>query len=220
MSDSNYNIQAVLFDLDGTITDPKEGIINSVLYAVEQSGLKEENPETLDCFIGPPLHLSFQKRYHVNEEDSFEMVKKYREYYAQKGIFECHLYKGVEELIKKLFEADIFLSLATSKPIKYANQLLEHFHLDDYFDFTAGSNMDGTRTDKKEVIAFALENIPPFDPQEILMIGDREFDIEGAQHHHLLTAWAEWGYGKSEIIKPLSPHFIYQNPLDLIKVLF
>ena len=210
------DFQAVLFDLDGTITDPKEGIINSILYAVKKKGFNEENPNELDCFIGPPLHTSFQKRYQVTESEAFEMVSLYREYYAKKGIFECYLYDGIRELLEQLFEADVFLSLATSKPIVYADQLLRHFDLEGYFSFTAGSNMDGSRTDKKEVIAFALDHIPSFEKDEILMVGDREFDIEGGNYHHLKTAWAAWGYGEEDIILAHQPDFIFQSAAEMV----
>jgi len=210
--------KAVLFDMDGSITDPKEGIINSVLYAAKKSGIEEKNPETLDSFIGPPLHVSFQKRYGLTEEEAFEMVRLYRVYYADKGMLQCYLYDGIEELIKQLFDEGVFLSLATSKPIGYANEILEHFGLDSYFSFTAGALMDGKRTDKKEVIQYALENIPAFEKEDILMIGDREFDVEGGQFHHLQTAWAAWGYGKPEILKPLKPHYIFETPAEVLKL--
>lgn len=210
-------IQAVLFDLDGTITDPKQGIINSVLYAAQQFGFEENDVESLNEFIGPPLHHSFQKRYGVSEEEAFKMVDQYRVYYADKGIFECHLYDGIKDTIKELFEKDIFLSLATSKPVFYADKLLVHFGLDQYFSFTAGSEMDGSRTDKKEVIQFAIDHIPPFEKDEILMVGDREFDISGGKHHGLITAWAKWGYGKESEILDLKPNMIIEEPLKLIE---
>ena len=211
------DFQAVFFDLDGTITDPKEGIINSVLYAAKQFGFEETDVESLNEFIGPPLHHSFQKRYGVNEEESFKMVDQYRVYYADKGIYECYLYDGIEDTLSALFEKGVFLSLATSKPVFYADKLLVHFGLDKYFSFTAGSEMDGSRTDKKEVIQFALDNIPPFEKEEILMIGDREFDILGGQHHGLKTAWAKWGYGTDGEILVLKPDTIINKPLELIE---
>jgi len=211
------NFQAVLFDLDGTITDPKEGIINSVLYAAKQFGFEENDVASLNEFIGPPLHHSFQKRYGVNEEESFKMVDQYRVYYADKGIYECHLYDGIEETLAALFDKGVFLSLATSKPVFYADKLLVHFGLDKYFSFTAGSEMDGSRTDKKEVIQFALDHIPPFEKEEILMIGDREFDITGGQFHELTTAWAKWGYGNESELLALDPDYILENPLEMIK---
>lgn len=216
---NRFPFQAVLFDLDGTIIDPKEGIYNSILFAVKEFGLEEKHPETLDSFIGPPLHHSFQGRYKLNETEAKEIVRLYRVYYADKGIFECTLYEGVEELIQKLFEQNIFMSLATSKPVVYADQLMKHYELDRYFDFTAGALMDGKRTDKKEVIQFALDHIPPFQKDQILMLGDREFDIDGGKHHGLETAYARWGYGVDEVVMQSNPDFVFDLPLDLLKEL-
>jgi phosphoglycolate phosphatase len=213
------NIKAVLFDLDGTIIDPREGIINSILYAVKEFGLAEPQPETLNCFIGPPLQHSFKKRYQLSDEDAMEMVRIYRVYYADKGIFECHLYDEIEELLQQLFDKNIFLSLATSKPVIFADQLMKHFQLDKYIEFTAGALMDGKRTDKKEVIQFALENIPPFKNDEILMLGDREFDIDGGKFYQLKTAWAKWGYGVEEVLIKSEPDVILNAPLELLSII-
>lgn len=213
---NNFPYQVVLFDLDGTIIDPKEGIINSILYAIKEFGLEENQIDTLDSFIGPPLHHSFQKRYQLNEIDAMEVVRLYRVYYAEKGIYECHLYPQIEELIKNLFEQKVFMSLATSKPGGYADQLMRYFDLDKYFDFTAGALMDGKRTDKKEVIQFALDHIPPFDKESILMLGDREFDIDGGKHHGLQTAYARWGYGEDEVVLKSNPNFVLDTPLELL----
>ncbi len=216
MSKAKY--QAVLFDLDGTITNPAGGIINAILYSAKEHGLQENKPEELISFIGPPLHLSFQQRYNTSESKAFEMVKTYREYYGKKGIFECYLYDGIVQLIETLHEQGVFLSLATSKPVFYAQQLIEHFQLDAFISFVGGSNMDGSRTDKKEVIAYALDNIPPFSTNDILMIGDREFDIVGGQHFGLGTAWAKWGYGSTHIVSPLAPMYTFYKPLDVLDI--
>lgn len=210
------DIQAVLFDLDGTIIEPKQGIVNSILYAVKEFGLKENHPQSLTEFIGPPLQYSFKNRYNLSDGDAKEVVRLYRIYYADKGIFECHLYPQMLELIKKLFEEDIFLALATSKPIGYADQLLKHFELDAYFEFTAGAELDGTRTDKIEVIQYALDHIPPFEADQILMLGDREFDIDGGNFHNLQTAYAQWGYGDDAIVLKSKPDLILKQPLDLL----
>ena len=212
------SFQAVLFDLDGTITNPQEGIINSILYAAKQFDFTDSNEKgELDFFIGPPLHQSFQKRYHVSEEVSFEMVKEFRVYYPDKGIFECYLYDGIAETIAYLYNQNVFLSLATSKPVGFANQLLDHFGLAESISFTAGALMDGKRTDKKEVIQFALDNIPDFAKENILMIGDREFDIIGGKHHGLQTAWAKWGFGTEEELLPLNPDYIFSSASKIIE---
>ncbi|NPD47824.1 MULTISPECIES: HAD hydrolase-like protein [unclassified Lentimicrobium] len=210
------DFQAVLFDLDGTIIDPKEGIINSILYAAQEFGKEEKHPESLDSFIGPPLQHSFKNRYNLFDEEAMEMVRLYRVYYAKQGIYQCHLYDGIEEVIKGLFERGVFMALATSKPTKYADQLMRHFNLESYFDFTAGANLDGSRTDKIEVIQYALDQIPPFEEESILMLGDREFDIEGGNFHGLKTAYARWGYGDDKVVLKCKPDYILDKPLDLI----
>jgi len=215
---NSFPFQAVLFDLDGTIIDPKQGIINSIMYAIKEYGLEENNPETLDSFIGPPLQHSFQKRYGLGDDEAMELVRLYRVYYAKKGIFESYLYPGIEALIKNLFQQNIFMSLATSKPIKYADDLMRHFNLDPYFEFTAGALMDGKRTDKIEVIQYALDHIPPFEKEEILMLGDREFDIDGGKHHGLHTAYARWGYGLDKVIIKSNPNYILDSPMELLDI--
>lgn len=210
------DFQAVLFDLDGTITDPKEGIINSILYAVKEFGKEEKHPHTLDSFIGPPLQHSFKNRYNLLDDEAAEMVRLYRVYYAEHGIFQCHLYEGIEQLIKGLSERGVFMALATSKPIKYADQLMRHFNLESYFDFTAGANLDGSRTEKIEVIQYGLDQIPPFETEKILMLGDREFDIEGGNFHGLNTAYARWGYGDDKVVLKCNPDYVLDKPLDLL----
>lgn len=215
---NNFPFQAVLFDLDGTIIDPKEGIINSIFYAAKEFGLEEKHPETLNSFIGPPLHQSFQNRYQLSEMDAMEVVRLYRLYYSEKGIFECHLYDGIEELIKTLFDLNVFMSLATSKPVGFADRLMKYYDLDSYIEFTAGALMDGKRTDKKDVIQFALDHIPTFDKRSVLMLGDREFDIDGGKHHGLQTAYARWGYGVDEIVLNSDPDFVLDSPLELLKI--
>lgn len=135
----------ILFDLDGTLTDPKEGITNSVAYALMSYGIKE-NPDKLTPFIGPPLHESFMVYYNFDEKKAMEAVDKYREYFADKGIFENKLYPETEGFLKTLRAAGKKIALATSKPEVFARRILEHFHIDSYFDVIVGSNMDGSRT--------------------------------------------------------------------------
>lgn len=218
MNKHNKSYEAVFFDLDGTITEPAEGVINAILYAVEQSGKHEPQPEELVSFIGPPLHHSFQQRYHTTEAEAMAMVEQYRVYYGKKGIFECKLYDGIAELMRSLYNNGIYISLATSKPIFYAQQLLDYYQLSPYVSFVGGANLDGSRTDKKEVIQYVLNHVPPFAKDKILMLGDREFDIAGGHHFGLDTAWAQWGYGTAAIIDPLQPTYRFQKPLELLTV--
>lgn len=184
----------ILFDLDGTLTDSGPGIMNSARYALEKLGVRPTEEE-LHSFIGPPLHLSFQNTYGFSEEKSFEGVRLYREYYAEKGIFENELYPGVDRLLQKLKDSGKSLILATSKAEFYAKKVMDHFRLTGYFDFMAGSEMDGSRSDKAEVIAYALEGAGVADKASALMIGDRSHDIIGAKKNGLDSVGVLYGYG-------------------------
>lgn len=149
--------EVVLFDLDGTLTDPGEGITNSVAYALKKYGIRVSDRTELFRFIGPPLHESFEVYYGFSEEQAKEAVEYYREYYRDTGIFENVVYPGIEDTLKILKDSGRKLAVATSKPGQFAKEILRHFHLEGYFEFVAGSNMDGTRTKKDEVISYALD---------------------------------------------------------------
>ena len=135
---SKYDI--ILFDLDGTLTDPGMGITNSVMHALKKYGIEVENRETLYKFIGPPLIDSFEKYYGFSHEEAVKSVDYYREYYADKGIYENEVYNGIEAMLQKLSEEGKKIILATSKPEPFAREILRHFDLDKYFLFAAGSN--------------------------------------------------------------------------------
>ncbi len=186
----------ILFDLDGTLTEPAEGITNSVCYALAKFGIVSKPQDELR-FIGPPLHKSFQDFYGMSEEDSFRAVDYYREYYAPKGIFENRLYDGIAEALDKLSAKGYTLAVASSKPEFYVKQILTHFGIADRFEVVVGSEMNGDRTDKAEVVAEALSRLEAA-PEECCMIGDRLHDIEGAHKCGLLAAGVLWGYGSKE----------------------
>ena len=139
--------QYILFDLDGTLTDSMEGITKSVQYALNAMGIEVEDHRELSFFVGPPLKESFQKNYHFTDEEAEEAVRLYREYYRPKGIFENTVYEGIPEMLEHLCDAGKTLLVATSKPTDFAEQILEHFGLKDYFDGVVGSFLDGGRTD-------------------------------------------------------------------------
>jgi phosphoglycolate phosphatase len=213
------NSKIILFDLDGTLSDPKEGIINSVLYALKVKGLVEKHPEDLDCFIGPPLHLSFQKRYHLSPEESIEMLAIFRRYFAEKGIFENKLYPGIYELLKNLHRQNYILSLATSKPTHFAKQVLEYFKINEFISFVSGANLDGSRTDKAEVVAYAKEISGNKADEDYLMVGDREFDIRGAHANQLKACWVSYGYGDQAVVLAEKPEFVCPTVRDLSNLL-
>lgn len=209
----------LLFDLDGTLTDPKEGILNSIHFALKKKGISENYPEELLSFIGPPLHLSFKNRYQLSTEDAFEIVRVFREYFAEKGIFENTIYPGILDLLKSLKDQNKIISLATAKPTHFAKQVIEHFKIAPFIDFIAGANADGTRTDKKEIVAFAKEITGNKSDSEYVMIGDREYDILGAHFNKIKACWVTYGYGEKETVLKENPEYICRTVSELAALL-
>ena len=208
----------ILFDLDGTITDPAEGITNSVAYALKKFGIEVENKSDLNCFIGPPLYASFMKYYGFSKENAEKAVDFYREYYADKGIFECKLYDGIKELIIKLYSAGKRAVLATSKPEFFAEKLLKHFGLFDYFYHIAGATMDGSRIEKTDIINYAFNGMKIGD-ENAVMIGDREFDIIGAKNVGIASIGVTFGYGSLEELEKAGADYIADMVEDIEKLL-
>lgn len=185
----------LLFDLDGTLTDPKPGITGCVAYALESFGIHVENLDTLTCFIGPPLVDSFMEFYGFSKEQAEAACAKYRERFSVTGLYENAVYDGIPELLNDLKKEGYQIILATSKPHVYANKILEHFQLAQYFDFVAGSELNGTRNTKGDVISYALQSCHITDCSQALMIGDRKHDIIGAKENHLTCLGVLFGYG-------------------------
>ena len=191
-----------LFDLDGTLTDPKIGITKSVNYALGFFDIHEKNLDDLKKFIGPPLRDSFKEYYGFNTSEAEKAVSKYREYFSETGIFENTLYSGITEILSRLKSENILLAIATSKPIVYAERIADHFNLKQYFEVIAGSEFDGTRSRKSEVIEFALNMIDPEREKSAVMIGDRAHDIIGAKETGVDSVGVTWGYGsRTELIE-------------------
>lgn len=183
----------VLFDLDGTLDDPFEGITQAVAYAMKKFGV-ECDRSTLGCFIGPPLAASFSKYFGLSEADAKTAVEYYRGYYRPTGIYEVSIYKGIPELLERLQSSGCELILATSKPIVFADMILERFGLKKYFAATFGSELDGTRVKKAEVIEWAYKNYP-YDKNDAIMVGDRMHDVEGAHECGIPCIGVTFGYG-------------------------
>ncbi len=208
--------ETILFDLDGTITDPAEGITNSVAYALKSYGIEVSDKRTLYPFIGPPLYASFMKYYGFSKEQALEAVNRYREYYSVKGVFECTLYSGAQELLKSLHKAGKKLILATSKPEVFAKQILEHFQIDKYFYLVSGATLDSHRVEKTDIIEHASKITDIFPG---VMIGDREFDIFGAKATGLLAVGVTYGYGSREELEAAGADKICENIKDIEKLL-
>ena len=215
----NMKYNTILFDLDGTLTDPAKGITSGVAYALDSFGDKYESLESLELFIGPPLREQFMEFCNVDRDKGEEYVAKYREYYAVTGIYENRVYDGIEDMLKTLVNSGKRIILATSKPEKFALIILEHFKLLKYFDFVAGALMSNSRTKKDEVIAYALENIGKYDLSTTIMVGDRMHDVEGAAKFGIETIGVTFGYGSREELENAGAKIIVDTVEDLKKEL-
>lgn len=207
----------LLFDLDGTLTDPFEGITRSVEYALNAFGIEVKDRRVLAPFIGPPLVESLTERYGFTMEDAVAAVAKYREYFAVKGLYENELFEGIPELLSDCRKAGYKISMATSKPTHYARIIAEHFDIARYFDAIHGSSLDGTRITKSSVVAEAVAE-EHLDPSRALMIGDRRHDVEGAGEHGIRTVGVLYGYGSREEHEAAGAAYIV-NDLDELREL-
>lgn len=211
--------KTVLFDLDGTLTDPGLGITNSVMYSLNKFGIKAEDRTPLYKFIGPPLKESYAKYYHFSGEDLNRAVVYYREYFSEKGIFENVLYDGMAEVLDRIKSSGRKIILATSKPDKFAIQILEYFGIDRYFDFVAAATMDETRTAKADVIAYAIESCSITDLESTVMVGDRENDILGARANGIDSIGVLYGYGGREELQSAGATYLAESVADIANLL-
>lgn len=211
------NYKYILFDLDGTLTEPAEGITNSVAYALDKAGLPYGSKESLKKYIGPPLHESFAEDYGLSLEQGLQMVDYYREYYTVKGLFENRLFDGIPELLSHLKDKGKTLIVATSKPEVYSIKILENFGILKYFDFVSGATLDSSRVKKADVIAHALDSLKISDTSEMIMVGDRHHDIEGAAHHGIDSLGVLFGYGSREELCGAGATYIAETVEDIKK---
>lgn len=191
----------LLFDLDGTLTDPKEGITRCFQYALEAYGIHEENLDALAWVIGPPLADSFMQGYGFTKEKALEAVEKYRERYAPLGWKENVPYPGMKQALAELKTAGFVLAVATSKPEDMATQILEHFGMAEYFTVIGGATRDLSRVKKADILEYVLEKLGVVDRNECLMIGDRKFDVEGAKKAGFPCLGVLYGYGSEEELR-------------------
>lgn len=185
--------KAIFFDLDGTLTDSGEGIINCAILALEHFGIPVPSREEMGVFVGPPLDQTFIK-FGIPAEKAQEAIDVFRSRYLVVGKFENTPYPGIRELLEKLKSQGHRLFVATSKPETTAVEILHKFELAQYFEVICGATLDGTRVHKADVIAYLLGKIGT--PEDILMVGDTEFDVTGAAAHSIKTIGVSWGYGK------------------------
>ena len=209
----------ILFDLDGTLTDPGLGITNSVAYALKKRGIDVTDRTELYKFIGPPLLDSFSQFYGFSQAECMTAIEDYREYFKDKGIYENEIYEGIEELLDTLKSSGKSIILATSKPEEFAVRILEYFKIGTYFDFIAGATMDGVRNKKADVINYALEQFGVMDLSKVVMIGDRKYDILGAAQAGIDSIGVLYGYGDYQELKDANATYIVENVSDILPLI-
>lgn len=215
----------ILFDLDGTLTDPKLGITSSVQYALRALGIEEPSLDKLEPFIGPPLADSFREFYGLDEGQIETAIAKYRERFNDRGIYENEIYPGIAEMLAVLKTSGKKLSIASSKPTQFVERILDYFDIRIYFDVIVGSNMDGTRSKKEEVVEEALRQMLPSEltPAEkkaaVAMVGDRRFDIEGAREHGITSVGVSFGYAPEGELEQAGADYIVDTVNALLEVL-
>lgn len=198
--------KAILFDLDGTLTESGEGITKCVQYALEKLGKPESDLKKLEVFIGPPLMEQFMKYAGLDEETARRAVEYYRERYSTTGIFENRPYPGVEEMLQELKRKKYLLAVASSKPEYFVKQILDYFHLTEYFDEIVGSELNGSRTNKTEVIEETLRRLGLDKHREqVIMVGDKEHDVLGARAAGLECVAVSYGYRTEEELTAAQP---------------
>ena len=209
----------ILFDLDGTLTDPGIGITNSVAHALAHWNIEVKDRAELYKFIGPPLSDSFMRYYGFSEEDAIHAIAVYREYFSVKGLYENEVYPGIPELLQSLKNAGKTVVLATSKPEGFAVEILRHFGLYDYFDIIAGASMDESRNKKADVIAYAISQMKNPDLSRMIMIGDREHDILGAKQIGIDSIGVLYGYGDRAEHEKAGATYIAEKVKDILPFL-
>lgn len=208
----------LLFDLDGTLTDPKVGICTCVQYALASFGIEEPDIDRLTPFIGPPLKDSFMEFYSMDEGQAESAVAKYRERFQDTGLFENELYDGIPKMLEALNSKGMYLAVASSKPTVFVERILEHFQIKKYFKVIVGSELDGTRVNKDEVVAEALRQLfgdNPVEKEKVYMIGDRRFDVEGARAAGVESVGVAYGYGDMEELREAKADYIVRSVEEL-----
>ena len=230
--------QYVLFDLDGTLTDPKLGITTCVQYALKSFGIEEENLDKLEPFIGPPLIESFKQFYGFSQEQAIQAQEKYRERFSVTGWSENELYPGIDKMLKTLSERGMKLAVASSKPEVFVEKILVHFGIREYFTAVVGSELDGRRINKDEVVLEALNRMGVLTKEEVeryltegvllhtgvkndhcAMVGDRKFDVEGAKAMNVTSVAVSYGYAQGDELKQAQPDYIVSTVDELQKIL-
>jgi phosphoglycolate phosphatase len=212
------NYLNVLFDLDGTLTDPYLGITNSLKYALDKFDIVEKDESVFRLCIGPPLKTSFTEYFHLKTNDVKKAIEYYREYFSEKGMYENKIYDGMENVLQKLQSMNKNCIMATSKDGISANKIARHFNIEKYFKYIVGSNLDGALLEKDEVIKYILGNYQ-LRKDETVMVGDRKYDIAGAHKNGIDSIGVLYGYGGREELEKAAPAYLCETVEGLLGII-
>lgn len=208
----------VMFDLDGTLTDSGRAIMSSVEYALSHFGITNQPKEKLQSFVGPTLFDSFKREYNMSDEDCEKAISLYRYIYEKERMYDVDIYEGIPELIRRLKQKDCKVFLVTTKPIFFAERILEKIGLAKYFDDMAGSDLSDRSSDKKRLIEKTIET-NNLEKSECVMIGDTKYDIIGAVDSGVDSIAVTYGYGKNEEMKEAGATYILDSVKEIEKIL-
>lgn len=214
---SNYD--AVFFDFDGTIADTGIGIFNSVSYAIAAMGFSPLPDDRLRTFIGPPVFASFKRELNMTDEQSALAVEKYRERYSESGIYQLEVYEGIEELIEELKKSGIKVAIASSKPEKFVMRIIDFLNIGNLIDFIAAPESDKAPESKTLLVEKAVNHFG-VDQNRALMIGDRYFDIDGANGAGVKSIGVTFGYGSREELKNAGATYLADNTEEIRQIIF
>ena len=217
--DKTQRFANILFDLDGTLTDPALGITSAVQYALKKMGIEVEDITTLNWMIGPPLITSFMEGYGMSDEDAKKTLGFYREYFSVTGIYQNEIYPGIAELLRDLHACGRRLLLATSKPEEFAGIILRHFDIYRYFALVGGNTFDESRPKKEDVVDYVLSRYPDITPENTVMVGDRKYDVEGSARFGLECIGVLFGYGSREELETAGAAYIAATVDELRSIL-
>lgn len=212
--------KVILFDLDGTLSDLKEGITKSVQHAFAKLNKQVPTLDELECYIGPPLHVSFAEYAGFDEETIPKAIGFYRERFKKYGMYENELFEEIPKLLSRLKANGCILAIATSKLTVFAEKIAEHFAIDSYFDMIVGSNLDGTRSAKTDIIQYLLDYYKEYEPSDFIMIGDRKYDLIGANNTGIDSVGVTYGYGSREELALSKPTYLADTIQEVENIFF
>lgn len=213
-------VDVVLLDLDGTLTDSAPGILNCLRYALDHLGIESPDDATIRTFLGPPLQVTFREHFGMDDALADAALAKYRERFHDVGLFENDVYPGIHDMIESLHETGVTLALATSKPTVSATRIVDHFDLAKRLAFVGGADLDGMRGSKAAVIEHTRAELAALgidlDPARTLMVGDRKHDVHGAAAHDIPTVGVLWGYGSADELTTAGAIGLATAPADIL----